>query len=157
MPGCAQSCSAFGMGALGPLIIILRLPQPPQQFIQTEPFPGQHLPHHPVRLRSRDPGHLSPQACCRLNRKSPTSRHRATCDNRGTPGPPDDRSSLHRGYASPGPMETPKRWGGPSSCGEEQFAMRPCSSVFDTRLERVPVPFRLLARVRHDAETPIAC
>ena len=48
------------MGASGPLVAFLRLLQPPQQFSRPEPFPGQHLPHHPVDLRSRDPGHLFP-------------------------------------------------------------------------------------------------
>ena len=48
------------------------------QLSRPEPFPGQHFPHHPVDLRPRDPGHLSPQACCRLSRNAPPSRHRAT-------------------------------------------------------------------------------
>ena len=38
-------------GSASPLITILRLRQPPQQFIRPEPFPGQHLPHHPVDPR----------------------------------------------------------------------------------------------------------
>ena len=66
------------VGAPGPFVTILRILEPPQQLIRPEPFPGQHLPHHPVDLRPRDPGHLFPQACCRLSRKAPPSRHRAT-------------------------------------------------------------------------------
>ena len=42
------------------LVTILRLLEPPQQLIRPEPFPGKHFPHHPVDLRPRDPGHLSP-------------------------------------------------------------------------------------------------
>ena len=46
---------------------LLRLQQP-QQLLSTEPFPGQHLTHHPVHppstrgqaLRPADPGHLFP-------------------------------------------------------------------------------------------------
>ena len=64
---------------LGPFVTVLRILKPPQQLGWPEPFPGQHFPHHPVDLRPRDPGHLSPpQACCRLSRKAPPSRHRAT-------------------------------------------------------------------------------
>ena len=40
---------------------------------------GSISPHHPVDLGPGDPGHLSPpQSCCRLRRKAPASRHRAT-------------------------------------------------------------------------------
>ena len=39
------------MGATGPFVTILRLLQPPQQLIRSEPFPGQHLPHHPIDPR----------------------------------------------------------------------------------------------------------
>ena len=52
--------SALGIGASGPFVAFLRLLQPTQQLIRSEPFPGQHLPHHPVDLRSRDLGHLPP-------------------------------------------------------------------------------------------------
>ena len=64
------------MGSSGPFVPVLRILKPPQQLSWTEPFPGQHLPHHPVDLRPRDPGHLSPQACCGLSRKAPPSRRR---------------------------------------------------------------------------------
>ena len=60
MWGGTKGGATLGMGASGPLVAFLRLLQPPQQFSRPEPFPGQHLPHHPVDLRSRDPGHLFP-------------------------------------------------------------------------------------------------
>ena len=39
--------AAFGMGAPGSFVTILRILQPPQQLSRPEPFPGQHLSHHP--------------------------------------------------------------------------------------------------------------
>ena len=60
MRGCAKCGSALGVGAPGPFVTILRILEPPQQLIRPEPFPGQHFPHHPVDLRPRDLGHLSP-------------------------------------------------------------------------------------------------
>ena len=66
MRGCAKGGAALGMGALGPFVTFLRILtilsilEPPQQLSRPEPFSGQHFPHHPVDLRPRDPGHLSP-------------------------------------------------------------------------------------------------
>ena len=52
---CAKGGAALGMGAPGPLVALLRILEPPQQLSQPEPFPGQHLSHHPVHLRPRYP------------------------------------------------------------------------------------------------------
>ena len=60
MRGGAKGGAALGMGALGPVVTILRLREPPQQLSRPEQFPGQHFPHHPVYLRPRDPVHLPP-------------------------------------------------------------------------------------------------
>ena len=57
---CAKGGAALGMGAPGPLVALLRILEPPQQLSQPEPFPGQHLSHHPVHLRPRYPGHHFP-------------------------------------------------------------------------------------------------
>ena len=43
--------TAFLVGAFRPLVAPLDVFQPPQQLIQPEPLPGQHLPHHPVDPR----------------------------------------------------------------------------------------------------------
>ena len=51
MWGGTKGGSTLDMGASGPLVAFLRLLQPPQQFSRPEPFPGQHLPHHPVDPR----------------------------------------------------------------------------------------------------------
>ena len=60
MRGCAKGGLALGVGVPGPFVTFLRILEPPQQLSRPKPFPGQHLPHHPVDLRPRDPGHLSP-------------------------------------------------------------------------------------------------
>ena len=46
-------------GSVGPVRYCPAYPEP-QQLFRSEPFPGQHFPHHPVDLRPRDPGHLFP-------------------------------------------------------------------------------------------------
>ena len=43
--------SALGMGTPGAFVTILRILEPPQQLSRPEPFPGQHLLHHPVDPR----------------------------------------------------------------------------------------------------------
>ena len=48
------------MGVSGHFVAILRILKPPKQLSRPDLFPGQHLPHHPVDLRPRDPGHLFP-------------------------------------------------------------------------------------------------
>ena len=54
----------------GPFVTFLRiLEYPPQQLSRPEPFPGQHFPHHPVDLRPRDPGHLSPPSLLQAQQK----------------------------------------------------------------------------------------
>ena len=69
MRGCAKGGAPLGMGASGPFVAFLGLLQPPQQLIRPEPFPGQHLSHHPVDLRSRDPEHLSPPSLLQTQEK----------------------------------------------------------------------------------------
>ena len=62
--------AALGMGASGPFVTVLRFLQPPQQLSRPEPFPGQHLSHHPVDLRPRDPGHHFPPILLQAQQKS---------------------------------------------------------------------------------------
>ena len=70
--GCTKGGSALGMGASGPFVAFLRLLQPPQQLSRPEPFPGQSTKTWGRVIR----GIFS--SCCRLRRKAPASRHRAT-------------------------------------------------------------------------------
>ena len=56
MRRCTKCGAALGMRESGPFVTILRILQPPQQFIRPEPFPGQHFPHHPVHLPPRVKG-----------------------------------------------------------------------------------------------------
>ena len=87
MRGRAKGGAPLGMGASGPFVAFLGLLQPPHQLIRPEPFPGQHLSHHPVDLRSRYPGHLfSPK---------PVADSGETLRPAGT-GPRDDASPPSR-------------------------------------------------------------
>ena len=67
--GRAKGGAPLGMGASGPFVAFLGLLQPPHQLIRSEPFPGQQLSHHPVNLRSRDPGHLFPPSLLQTQEK----------------------------------------------------------------------------------------
>ena len=115
------------MGAAGPLVVQLRILQPPQQFIRTEPFPGQHFPHHPVDLRTRDPRHLfPPKPVADSGERLPPAgigRHddasRPRCGSRTRPIP--RRSSPSRTPFQRANGSHPRMPGSPEECPPERW------------------------------------
>ena len=68
--GCAKGGAALGVGEPGPFVNVLRILGPPQRSLRPESLPRKHFPHHPVHLRPRDPGDLSPPSLLRAQQKS---------------------------------------------------------------------------------------